>query len=1013
MRVGQHLRRSEASSDAGYRRWLALRRGGVRLRGSSTMFSDDGGDEGRYRGSAVQIGGLEGERSISASAEVEAVAKRLRHAVKSNDASVLQSAIECEQDVQKFASFISSSADPTWDPTIVEECAAMAAQMRRRLDTDPELKRFAAIRNSETVKLKVRRLWDLMVVESQTAAGDDSIDCVTRDGYRRFHLRLAKALTAADAFSPEMVQVTADMDWADDISRYSGTSHIAIWLDMVRNAFKEGANESVAIQGLTVLFGRYDADGSGDLSFEEFEIAVRKDLDISESTLTCSELVKLFKAVDVDGGGSVSTSELMVWLFEADKAKKKSKKEASRSVAQVKRRFKEASAGMCEVFGWDSIFKKYDADGSGELEVDEFIKAVRAECELTRDAVSDTQVQEMFEVIDTDGSGAIDSRELRELLNADLGGTSLNWSAFYSSILELTSVWSRNETPDQFVLFLQSLFSTVTEPVGKHATAHASAGGADLAELDIFADKGRTAPNFALKAIDDVETLVGESEDGKLRLQIEGFDSDIVDPKTAAWNRFRRAGANKASSLRRKGQAAGRGGRKRRGGTRRGLPPAQAAAAAAAAASWQVDAGSGHHEPEFVWQFRESADDAPDAAGWSSYDTETSAKLEAALSGGENGSDYRAVRVDAERFVDLKTMKQSRWDDRSQSRAVRRREARFGQRYGPGDPSRLHSEAGLGGDEAGHYGSGKLDAFGYRTPGRRHARSGMGAGNDSGDWDCIRGNADRTSDDYSGARSGIDTGGYGPMHRQNDGDGQSSPVFSDQNSPDWNRIRGTMDTGRRAGDGPQRNDSVSAHLFSDHGSVDVSHVRSKLDTGLRRGGDRSRRSPSHGIGSPMLAELETPDFSKVRSKLDTGRRRRKRRPKLPAIKQPLRSQSVDEAQTNSSAQDSDDDDDGDGTVMTGPALAVWRSQSAEDEYARADVAFAAVAQAEARQRARANRDEEPRFADKVFTLFDRGRRSRKQRPRGPPVSPVTPEDNCAAKIDPHLRLAAIEWSADE
>ena len=162
----------------------------------------------------------------------------------------------------------------------------------------------------------------------------------------------------------------------------------------------------------------------------------------------------------------------------------------------------------------------------------------------------------------------------------------------------------------------------------------------------------------------------------------------------------------------------------------------------------------------------------------------------------------------------------------------------------------------------------------------------------------------------------------------------------------------------------------------------------------------------------MLAKLEAPNFSKVRSKLDTGRRRRKRRPKLPAIKQPLRSQSVDETQTNSSAQDSDDDDDDDGTVMTGPALAVWRSQSAEDECARADAASTAVAQAEARrQRARANRDEEPPFADKAFTLFDRGRRT--HRKQGPPISPVTLEDKSAAKLDPHLRLAAIEWSADE
>jgi hypothetical protein len=220
-----------------------------------------------HRGKELQIGNLPGMRSLSTAAEVEATAKRLRHAAKSNDVSVLRTALESAGDIYDTLSWDislgSEKSKEIWDLT---------ALIRTRLDTDPQLLHFAELRRSESVRTKVRRLWDLMVAESQLAAegSGEVVTEVTRDGYRRFHARVAKALTQTERFSPEMVELTADMDWADDISRYSGSSHLTIWLSMVREAFKVGAGEAVAEHGFTALFARYDEDNSGDLSFEEF-----------------------------------------------------------------------------------------------------------------------------------------------------------------------------------------------------------------------------------------------------------------------------------------------------------------------------------------------------------------------------------------------------------------------------------------------------------------------------------------------------------------------------------------------------------------------------------------------------------------------------------------------------------------------------------------------------------------------------------------------------------------------
>ena len=173
---------------------------------------------------------------------------------------------------------------------------------------------------------------------------------------------------------------------------------------------------------------------------KEFATAVRKDLAIGDDIITDAELESLFKQVDVDGGGEVDAEEFVQWLFEEPAKKERSKRAAA--IARLKTKFKEASASACEDIGWDLVFEKFDDDGSGELEISEFTKAVRIECGLSETAVPFRDIAELFGVIDADGSGAIDAEELKLLLSADLDAPSMTFGAFYSSMFELASLWS-------------------------------------------------------------------------------------------------------------------------------------------------------------------------------------------------------------------------------------------------------------------------------------------------------------------------------------------------------------------------------------------------------------------------------------------------------------------------------------------------------------------------------------------------------------------------------------------
>ena len=209
----------------------------------------------------------------------------------------------------------------------------------------------------------------------------------------------------------------------------------------------------------TLLFKKFDPDGDGELSFPEFQEAVRRNWKASHAPLTKSQITKLFKMVDTDGSGEIDMVELaeFVWGVGAPEAlrakilmdtgrigqpspkaaaeeKKKKKGEMPALGVQYLRaadvapeadgpppdfaetmalraKLKEASYNRG---GQDpgELFKKFDRDGSNELDLGEFIHAVRKGGKMSVEDMSDRECRRLFRLIDADGSGEISIEEL-------------------------------------------------------------------------------------------------------------------------------------------------------------------------------------------------------------------------------------------------------------------------------------------------------------------------------------------------------------------------------------------------------------------------------------------------------------------------------------------------------------------------------------------------------------------------------------------------------------------------
>ncbi len=502
------------------------------------------------RGSVVQFGGR--RMSMSVGAELKATAARLRHAVATGDATQMQAALDA------------AAPAATMDGPGAAEVQQLAMEIASRLNTDEDLRRSATLRRSHSVRAKVRRLWDLMVVESAAIVleaepdavaagytmgsdgGPDGIRSanaaegassplvrmtsadpaanegeVTKGGYKLLHMRVSKVLTSPHLYSFAEANDDAEAEWDADVARFLGTSHIMVWLDTIRTQFHTASKKAVMEYGFEALFKQYDDDGNGELDMEEFTTAVRNDLQIGRDLLPDHELRKMFYAVDVDRGGTVDGREFVEWLMAPTPEGHRMK--------LVKEQFRIAAEAKTEAIGWQIIFDKYDDDGSGELDLEEFTECVRNECGLDKETTTDEDVEELFGIVDTDQSGAIDAEELRTFLTTDLEAASMTFAPFLASIFELTALWVPTESEKQYSRFLDVMFQNICYPCNGHKQDEGRAlEKVPVIEPRVIDSRGNLVPNFRLRALDDVESMI--LADGHL----EGFDAQSIAGLEAA-----------------------------------------------------------------------------------------------------------------------------------------------------------------------------------------------------------------------------------------------------------------------------------------------------------------------------------------------------------------------------------------------------------------------------------------------------------------------------------------------
>ena len=114
---------------------------------------------------------------------------------------------------------------------------------------------------------------------------------------------------------------------------------------------------------------------------------------------------------------------------------------------EVKKKFKDVTANivttqLVTAIGWQALFATYDTDGSGTLDKDEFIAAVRKDCDISERVVEDAALSKMFDAVDDDASGEIDCAEFEQLLASDALAQDMTFEVFFAAMFQLVDLWT-------------------------------------------------------------------------------------------------------------------------------------------------------------------------------------------------------------------------------------------------------------------------------------------------------------------------------------------------------------------------------------------------------------------------------------------------------------------------------------------------------------------------------------------------------------------------------------------
>ena len=216
-----------------------------------------------------------------------------------------------------------------------------------------------------------------------------------------------------------------------------------------------------------LLFKAVDTDRSGRISYDELESMVRSvsGLQMSTKKLSTAKLQALWKALDEDSSGFLSTGEFGRFMkagaqqaadhvaekVAASKAKKLAeaqlqKRETEKLIgtdvtqkladlpAATKQEVLEFSFqvndAMQKIFlpqelesGWYRMFKKADADHSGRISITEFTEMVRHILKFDQEQLPPRKLKALWKGIDGDSSGWLSAGEFGRFCKAGAGGS--------------------------------------------------------------------------------------------------------------------------------------------------------------------------------------------------------------------------------------------------------------------------------------------------------------------------------------------------------------------------------------------------------------------------------------------------------------------------------------------------------------------------------------------------------------------------------------------------------------
>ncbi|CAJ1425411.1 unnamed protein product [Effrenium voratum] len=157
-------------------------------------------------------------------------------------------------------------------------------------------------------------------------------------------------------------------------TRSAGVEELASLLtDAVSGYYHERGIHCSAGEAWVRFFGDCDVDGSGRISFDELETAIRKRL---RSGISRYQLLVLWRQLDSDNSGEVSVEEVVQFLYRVDLS---SWPEAEvQSVKRAVRRLHKAGAMWHQAAGnWYKIFLQIDFQSRGFITLDDLKRAVR------------------------------------------------------------------------------------------------------------------------------------------------------------------------------------------------------------------------------------------------------------------------------------------------------------------------------------------------------------------------------------------------------------------------------------------------------------------------------------------------------------------------------------------------------------------------------------------------------------------------------------------------------------